>query len=144
MASVTWQPGSSSSIITTGMNSLANEGNAVSSEINNATNSSLFHDAELYLAAPGSAPSAGAVVELYIIQALDGTNYEDGDASTDPPAVNLVGVFQISASATAQRRTIRGITIPPTKFKYVLINKTGVTLAASGNILKIAPYSYQA
>lgn len=144
MASVTWQPGSSSSIITTGMNSLANEGNAVSSEINNSTSSYLFNDAELYLAAPGSAPSSGAVVELYIIQALDGTNYEDGDASTDPPATNLVGVFQITASATAQRRTIRNITIPPTKFKYVLINKTGVTLAASGNILKIAPYSYQA
>lgn len=145
MASVTWQPGLSSTIITTAMNSLANEGNAISSEINNTTiNAYFFHNAELYLAAPLSAPSTGAVVELFIVQALDGSNYEDGDASTDPPATNLVGVFQISASATAQRRTIKNIAVPPAKFKYVIVNKTGVSLASSGNTLKIVPYGYQA
>jgi hypothetical protein len=143
MASVTWETSTISTVISTGMNSLANEGNAISSEINNSAGLYLFNDVELSLNTFGSTPSAGAVVELYIVSALDGTNYEDGDASIDPPVVNLVGVFNIRAATAAQKHTLRQIPIPPAKYKYVVINKTGQTFNASTNTLKVFPYRYK-
>lgn len=143
MASVKWEVGSITTVITTGLNSLADEGNAISSEVDNTSGLYLFDDVEWLHATLGYTPSAGAVIELYIVEALDGTNYEDGDASIDPPAANLVGVFNIRASTASQRHTLRQIPIPPFKFKYVVINKTGGTLASSGNTLKRLPYRYQ-
>ena len=143
MASVKWESSSISTILTSDMNNLADEGNAVSSEIDNTSNLYLFCDVELYTDSMGYAPVAGAVIELYLIEALDGTNYEDGDASIDPPATNLVGVFNMRSSTLAQRHTLRQIPIPPLKHKFVVINKTGQTLASSGNILRVLPYRYQ-
>lgn len=143
MASVKWESSSISTILTTGMDNLVDEGNAISSEIDNTSNLYLFCDVELYTDSMGYAPVAGAVVELYLIEALDGTNYEDGDASIDPPATNLVGVFNMRSSTLAQRHTLRQIPIPPLKHKFVVINKTGQTLASSGNILRVLPYRYQ-
>jgi hypothetical protein len=144
MASVKWEAGSISTAMSTVLNSIADEANAISSEIDNTASVYLFNDVELYTAALAYAtPASGAVVELYLVEALDGTNYEDGNASIDPPAANLVGVFNIRASNAAQRHVLRQIPIPPTKYKYVVINKTGVTLAASGNTLKVLPFRYQ-
>jgi len=143
MASVKWEVGSIATVLSSGLNSLADDGNALSSEIDNTTVLYLFDDVEWLHAALGYTPSAGAVIELYIVEALDGTNYEDGDASIDPPAANLVGVFNIRASTASQRHTLRQIPIPPFKFKYVVINKTGGALASSGNTLRRIPYRYQ-
>lgn len=143
MASVKWEVGTISTVMTTGLDSLADEANAISSEIDNTSNLHLFDDVEWVHAALGYTPAAGSVIELYIVEALDGTNYEDGDASIDPPATNLVGVFNIRSTTSAQRHVIRQIPIPPFKFKYVIINKTGGTLASSGNTLKRLPYRYQ-
>lgn len=143
MASVTWETSTISTVISTDMNSLANASRALSSEINNASGLYLFDDVQLSLGAFGSTPSAGGVVELYIVAALDGTNYEDGNASTDPPIANLVGVFNIRASTAAQIHTLRQIPIPPVKYKYLVINKTGQTFNASGNTLKVVSYRYK-
>ncbi len=143
MASVKWEVGSISTVMTTGLNSLADEANCISSEVDNTSNLYLFDDVEWTHASLGYTPAAGSVIELYIVLPLDGTNYEDGDASIDPPAANLVGVFNIRSATAAQRHTIRQIPIPPFKYKYVVINKTGGTLASSGNLLKRFPYRYQ-
>jgi|688.fasta_scaffold75129_6 hypothetical protein len=143
MAVIKWEASAVNTILTTGMNSLADEGNAISSEINNTANLYLFDDVELYTNTLGYTPAAGSVVELYQVVALDGTNYEDGDATIDPPASNLVGVFNMRATTVAQRHTIRMIPAPPLKYKYVVINKTGGALNASGNTLKNVQYRYQ-
>lgn len=143
MASIKWEVTSTSTILSTGLNSLADATNAISSEINNTTNLYLFDDVELYTGTFGSAPAVGSVVELYLVTAFDGTNYEDGDATIVPPAANLVGVFNIRDSTSAQRHVIRMIPTPPLKYKYVVINKTGQTFNASGNTLKLLQYRYQ-
>lgn len=143
MASVKWEVGTISTVITTGLNALADEGNALSSEIDNTASLFLFDDVEFFHGTLGYAPADGAVIALYIVQALDGTNYEDGNASIDPPASNLVGVFNIRSATSAQRHVLRQIPIPPFKFKYVVINETGGTLPATGNTLKRIPYRYQ-
>lgn len=145
MASIKWEVGSVGSAITTGLNSLANDANQISGEIDNSTNLYLFDDVEWAHAALGYTPTAGAVIELYLVQQIlaGGGTYENGDASIDPPASNLVGVFNIRASTAAQVHILRQIPIPPDKYKYVVINKTGGALASSGNTLKYKPYRYQ-
>lgn len=145
MASVKWEIGSSESVLTTGLNSMANNAKVISSAIDNTSNLFLFDDVEWLHASLGFTPSAGAVIELYVIRGyVDGTSsYEDGDASIDPPASNLVGVFNIRAATAAQRHILRQIPIPPSLFKYLVINKTGGTLASSGNVLSRIPYRYQ-
>jgi len=144
MASIQWERGTESTVLDTTLNSLANDANKLSGEIDNSTALYLFDDVELRTNTLGYTPTAGAVVELYIIQIeLDGVGYEDGDDSIDPPATNLVGVFNIRSSTAAQVHIIRQIPIPPDKFKYLVINKLGGAFASSGNTLKRQPYRYQ-
>jgi hypothetical protein len=44
--------------------------------------------------------------------------------------------------ATAQRITVRGVELPPTKFKVYLDPHAGVALGASGNTLKMLPFDF--
>lgn len=145
MASIKWEIGTDVNAMTTELNSLADDANAVSTEQDNSTDLYLFDDVEWKNASLGYTPTAGAVFELYCVSIeLDGAGYEDGeDGAIDPPASNLVGVFNIRASTAAQVHILRQIPIPPAKFKYVIINKTGGTLPSSGNTLRRVPYRYQ-
>ena len=126
---------------------MADEGNAVSSEIDNtgASDLWLFDDCEWHNASLGYTPAAGSTMELYIVeQDLDGTGWEDGeDGTIDPPSTNLAGVFQMRSSTAAQTHIIRDVRIPPAKFKYVVINKSGGTLPSSGNTVRRTPHRDQ-
>jgi len=146
MAVYQWNtPDATETIMTTELDGLADEGNAISSAISNdaATELDLFADFELYVATQAAARSAGAHVAMYILIELDGTNYTYGDATTDPPASAFVGSFPLDASANPRYVHLRGVRLPPTDFKVLLINKTGQALAASGNTLKMARYNIQ-
>lgn len=147
MASVKWEAGSDSTVASTSLNSLANDAKDVSAEIDNggASDLFLFDDIEWHNAAMGYAPAADSVMELYCVsQELDGTGWEDGeDGTIDPPLVNLVGVFNMRSETVAQTHILRQIPLSPGKYKYVIINKTGQTLASSGNTLKVTPYRYK-
>lgn len=146
MATVTWLLGADSTVMSTELNSLANLSQAIaSSAYDNSAQLYLFADVELDLAALSYSPSAGAVVELYLIRELltAGSGFEDGNASIAPPAANLVGVFNIRPSAAAQTHILRQIPIPPSQYKWLVINKMGLAFAASGNLLRQKPYTYQ-
>lgn len=145
MASVKWEAGTDSTVISTDLNSRANDKKTVSSEIDNSTDLYLFDDVEWHNGTFGGTPDAGAVIELYCVSIeLDGVGYEDGeDGTVDPPSSNLVGVFNIRASTAAQTHMLRQVPIPNNKYKYVVWNKTGQTLNASGNTLRRRPYRYQ-
>jgi len=99
------------SILTTEMNSLANNGNTVSSAtIDNTTNLDLYHDLTLNVAAQAANRSAGASIVLYLIMALDVTNFDAVNATT----AEVVAVFPLAASQLAARQlTRRDIPIPP-------------------------------
>jgi hypothetical protein len=79
---------------------------------------------ELYLAEQASARDAGAYVPLYVIKCMDGTNYEYGDDSVDPPSSSLVAQFDLDAVVTARRVALE-IPLPPCKFKFLVVNETG-------------------
>lgn len=79
-----------------------------------------------------SAPAAGAVVEVYFIEAHDDTNYEDGDDSTTP-AKPPAFLIPVRAVTTQQKIVIPYILLPPFKFKPLVINTAGQALTNTDN-----------
>jgi hypothetical protein len=128
------------SALTTDLNSLANgSASAASAALDNTSNLDLYHDLTLTVAAQGSARSAGATVSVYLVMALDGTNYDDVNATT----AELVAVFPLDAATTARQVTRRDIPVPPGLFKYFVVNNTGQAFAASGNIVEFRAHSIE-
>jgi|GEM_PF-2041649 len=124
------------------LKNLSSASRKLGSEINNA---SALHQYGLFeLQVRGaSTVSSGGYVELYLIPAADGTNYADGDDSTDPPSACLAGIFPLRAVSTAQRITLWGVVLPPTKFKPLIINRAGVALTNTDdeNLLRFGSYN---
>jgi hypothetical protein len=142
MADIQYKAGSPASVMTSELNSLADDARAISGAIDNTSELDFWDDVELVVTY-GTAPSTGGTVELYLVESVDGTNYGDGSSGVAPPATALVGVFPLRAVTSAQRIMVRGVMVPPLKFKYLVTNKAGQAMAASGNTLKRLPYKVQ-
>lgn len=142
MAEIKYKAGTLATVMTTALDALANAARAITAAIDNTVALDFWDDLELVVTY-GTAPSAGATVEVYLVESVDGTSYGDGDASIAPPATALVGVFPIRAVTTAQRVHVRAVMMPPLNFKYVVTNKAGQAMAATGNTLKRLPYKVQ-
>jgi hypothetical protein len=123
--------------LSTELNSLANGARAVSGDVVN-TNQELFAAVELVVTF-GTAPAAGTICELYLLPSLDGTNFPD-DAVADLQAALWVGNF-VLRNATAQRRGLWPVLLPPGEFRVALINRAGVAFPASGSTVSAAYYS---
>jgi hypothetical protein len=125
--------------LTTELNSLANGARAVhATSIDPTTDKHLFADVELVVAT-GSGPAAGTYCDLYLIPTVDGTNFADSAFADLQPEL-LVARFSLR-NATTNRRIVRGIALPPTIFKPLLVNASGVSFSASGSTVKAAYYS---
>jgi hypothetical protein len=115
-------------------------------EFDNANTSNLWFWGDFILNVQfGTVPTAGRAIELYLIPALDGTVYADGDTTT-PPRNLLVGAFVVIATTNMQRIVLRGVPLPPAKFKLLVRNNTDQAFAASpstGHDLEILPYRTQ-
>jgi hypothetical protein len=128
------------SVLTTDLNSLGNGSiSAASSALDNTSNLDLYDDLTFTIATQGGARSAGATVSVLMVQALDGTNYDDVDTTCG----QLVAVFQLDAATTARQVSVRDVPIPPGLFKYFVRNNTGQAFASSGNILERRPHSIE-
>lgn len=124
-------------VLSTELNSLANAGrSAAGTEVNNATNKDMYGQLELQVTF-GTAPSAGGYVEIYMVNALDGTNYEDGSNTVDPGTHKLVDRIPVRAVTTAQRLNGRMLTLEPAKTKFLLVNGSGQAFPASGSTLTL-------
>ena len=112
-----------------------------SSTYNNQTNLDLYCDIEVNIAA--LSPTAGAYVSIYILVAVDGTNFPaQSDADLRLTTTQLLCVIPIGTTAsTAQRVAARNILLPPQPVQFKLDNQTGATLP-SGWTVKIDAYSY--
>ena len=127
------------------LNSLAAGSCAVSSTVyDNTTN--LYTDAWVSCSLPTLATGTGAPsLAVYLLPLnQDGTTYGDGTASgtTAPSAAYYVGsiTWEPSLASATQVGSIQISTgIPPTKFKLAVVNNIGNALAASGNVVAIAP-----
>ena len=149
MASIKLEQAAITTLLSTELNSLANNAGALGAEYDNATNDYLFGMFELNVTF-GSAPTAGSTVDLYIIPAPDGTNYDDAitGASGSAPSTCYAGSFPLRAVTTAQKIPLGlgaagYVALPPTKFKVFVLNKSGQAMPASGTTVKMIPFRYQ-
>lgn len=132
--------GTITTVLSTSLNSLANNSNVLSGAITLSSGEPgyRFGEWELYIASSAAAMTANTAFVGWIIQALDGTNDEDGGTSVTP-ARSPDLIFAVRAVSTAQR--INWISDMPTgSFKVLLRNDgTNQTIASSGNTLKVRP-----
>ena len=124
------------------LKNLANNGQKLGTEVDNSTDRNQYGEFEL-MCRGAAAFTAGTSVELYLIQAVGGTAYADGDDSIAPPLTALVGVFPLRAVTTQQRIAMSHILLPPTKFKPLVINKGGqaFTNTDAENLLYFRSYN---
>lgn len=127
------------------LDSLAAGSCAVSSTVYNNT-TTLYTDAWVSCSLPTLATGAGApTLDIYILPLnQDGSTYGDGTVSgtVAPSAAYYVGSITWAASLASgtQVGSIQLPTgMPPTEFKLAVVNNIGNALAASGNVVALAP-----
>jgi len=134
--------GTNDSVMTTELNSLANNALNISGAITITSSGYLLAEFELYIASMGGVPTANTAFDLWLLRRPDGTNYEDGGASVTPSRSPDLW-FPIRAVSTAQR-IVKVCELPPGLWKALIRNNgTGQALAASGNTLKCRPFTTQ-
>jgi hypothetical protein len=136
-ATIQWGPyRGATSVMTSALNALASTtGKAVSAAIDNGPNGDLFDDVELTVTF-ASAPTAGSVVELYMLRSIDGgSTYQDGSTTVEPQPSTFVGGFTVRAVTTQQVLILGGVALPPGSFKYLVRNTTNQAFPASGSTL---------
>lgn len=138
MANVLTVRGTTQTLLSTELNSLANNSNAVHASSVTITSAN-FLRCELELVVTfGTAPTANSVLVVWLLREIDGTNFEDGTSSVIPTGVPDA-VFPLRAVTTAQRMVVE-CPMPPGPIRALIRNDgSGQTTAASGNTLKIRP-----
>ncbi len=142
--------GSLTSYLTTTLNSLADDTTDLGATvIDNQTNLDTFMDLELTLASYDISAQSNPAVVVYIIESVDGGT--DYDTATDavsaaaslPSADKIIAVIGLRVGTGAEAKTAvkSMVPIPPSKFKLLVRNETGVALAATGNILAYRTYT---
>ena len=138
MAAEKWQANTSrGNVLSTELNALANAGrSAAGTEIDNGTNLDVFGRIVLQVTF-GTAPVSGGYVEIYMVTAPDGTNYEDGSNTVYPGTHKLIDRIPVRAVTTAQRLSGRLIPLLPEKTKFLIYNGSGQAFPASGSTLTL-------
>lgn len=136
--------GDPTSILTTQLNSLANSAANVLSTSNTGLTAGGYIYADMEFVSGGAiTPVAGAFVEVWLLRSIDGTNYEDGSSTAAPGRAADAVIPVRSASTITPRAGIPGVILPVSTFAAIARNQTGVTLAASGNIVRYSRYTEQ-
>jgi hypothetical protein len=128
------------SVLTTELNSLATATNSsASAAVDNSSDRYPFADVELVVDHAAN-PSAGGLHDIYILAAVDGTNFPDTAHETGERWASI----PVAANTNVQRVTRQGrFPIPPCQFKLFLRNVSGQALVASGNTLTIFRYGLE-
>lgn len=138
--------GSAFPLLTTELNSLANgSGSAEGPAIDNSTLAYQMGRLELIIASNSLAFLSSSFVKVFFLPLLStggyptftsGSSYALAEANYLAATLNINPVTQ---SANVVQEVADGILIPQGKFKTVLVNRTGVTLPASGSTLNLIP-----
>lgn len=143
MADFLWDtPGSADTLITgAALNALADGSGVIGSEIDNTTDRKTLMDIWVKVDTDITSVGTDARIDIYIIPALDGTNYPDPPGSTAADITDSYYVGQISSVKRAGTVTnftsgaLRGVVIPPWKFKVAAFNELGAALPSNNNTL---------
>lgn len=117
-----------------------------STVVDNSTNGNLYCDISYQCTSisPTGVPSIG----FYLLPLLaDGSTYADGDSATtvvanQPTQTHWLGtLFLRTKASSAQNGMLRGLLIPPGKWKYYFVNNSGVTLPSTGTVCQARFYA---
>jgi len=128
-------------LLSSELNSLANSSaNALSAAGTAVAATGHLYGFVEFVAGANYTPTANGFIELWLLQSIDGTNFEDGTATVAPARVADV-IIPVRAGTTITPRANAGlppIVLPPGSFKPIARNQTGAALPASGNLIRIA------
>lgn len=83
-----------------------------------------------------TSPTAGGGVDLYLVPALDGTNYGLGGSGVDPSNNNfLVSFPTVMIANSGQKLTAYNVLLNPFTCVPVIKNRTGQTIPTSSGVL---------
>lgn len=123
--------GTETTFHSTDLNGLANTTmSGLSSAYDNSSAKDLFMSFKLDLAAT-STRIAGSTVSLWVLPAIDGTNYDDAILEKAPAAT-----WSLDAATTARRQTVPDVPIPPCLFKTAVRANMGQAFPATGSTVK--------
>lgn len=132
--------------LSTELNALANDTwSALSAEIDNSISGYMFADIEVDL---GSITPTGAdaAVEIYLVPSVDDTQYptftESGALDEQENNQYFIGSVTLSLDAEIHIHMLRGVELPPGKWKLGVRNRSNVALAATGSTIKWRPWQY--
>lgn len=139
--------GTNQTVMTSELNSLANNASVVSSVagasgVITLTSTGYLQALCELLVTFGTNPTANSTINVWFLTASDGTNFEDGSSSVIPQR-NPDVFFPMRAVTTAQR-IAKLCKLPVGTFKVLVQNNgTGQAMASSGNTVKILPITNQ-
>jgi hypothetical protein len=137
-----WKADAITTLLSTELNALGSggTGSALGTAYNNASSLNLWGDFWLSVTF-GVAPTADTTVDLYIVPATDGSNYNDGGTSTQP--VNFYRGSWSLRAVTAHSLTIHGVMLPPVPFKIFIVNGSNQAFPGSGSTVQMVGYREQ-
>lgn len=122
--------------LTTELNALANGGfSALSAAYDNTTNLYLYGSLIINLASLN--PTAGAYIQIFMAQSLDGSTYEDAPSSTNPGWHMALPSVALTTGAAAKVVVTPAFSLPGGKVKFALLNGSGVALGATTNTVAL-------
>jgi len=132
MGAVTWTAyNTADDVGGSGFNSLADGSGAISSEIDNSSGLYMFGDLEITQGGAVTSSGLDARIDVYLVPTYDGTNYPvPGGAATFTGsqfvgAISSVETVGTVAVTSFTNGTLRGIMLPPCKFKIGASNELG-------------------
>jgi hypothetical protein len=142
MPNLTQLRGTAQTLLSTEMNSLGNNANAVHATSVTLTSAG-YIDAEVeFVFSFPTAPTANTALWVWLLRETDGTNFEDGSGSVTPTRLPDL-IYTVRAVNTTQRIVQTAFDIPPGNIRVLVRNQgTGQAMGTS-NVLTIRPKTYQ-
>jgi hypothetical protein len=135
-------PGAADTLIAgASLNGLTDTSGVIGSQIDNSADRKTLMDIWFNVDTDITAVGTDARIDFYLIPAPDGTNYPDPPGST---AADITANYYIGSISSVKRAgtvtnftsgVLRGVTIPPWKFKVAAFNELGATMPANNNTL---------
>lgn len=146
MADIKLKTTSAATVASTELNSLASSGGVLCTEYDNGTNLYIY-GLFLLTVTFGTSPTTGNLVNVYLVPAIDGTNYAyTGGGTTFIANTMYIGGFPVYATTSTQRIPLgidgslnRPVMLPPCKFKLYVINNSGQAFPSSGSTITMLP-----
>jgi hypothetical protein len=133
MATITSVQATKAALTVSGLSTLASATYAPSNAYNVSTNKPVDVIVEIE-AATGTTPAGNKQLVLFVVESLDGTNYQTGaTGTTDEINATFLGTLPLPVITTTQRKSfsvLNALGYMPQYFKIIVKNDLGVALTS--------------